>query len=246
MRTIIGAVSLTIIALNPGAFAIAQQSGPEFTSELPLDSCHFVPWGGSPNFRLSPGQQRRLSNERCVEAGECEEREEVWITVKRDTRRIPVDIDGRTRTVWTRVIEELESVDGLLSEVSKNFFATCWGTGDVYYFGQEVTLYDDGEIVGHDGAWLAGVAGARPGLMMPELYLLGARYFQKLAPGVALDRVEHVGSGLGVEVPAGEFHDCVRVDVTSLLTPGVTATKVYCPGIGLVVDGKLELTTFYD
>ena len=173
MRTIIGAVSLTIVALNPGAFAIAQQSGPEFTSELPLDSCHFVPWGGNPNFRLSPGRQRRLSNERCVEAGECEEREEVWITVKRDTRSIPVDIDGRTRTVWTRVIEELESVGGLLIEASKNFFATCWGTGDVYYFGQEVTLYDDGEIVGHDGAWLAGVAGARPGLMMPELYLLG-------------------------------------------------------------------------
>ena len=246
MRTIIGAVSLSLIALDPGALAIAQESTLDFTSDLPLGACQFVPWGGNPYFSLSPGQQRLLTNERCVEAGNCEEREEVWITVKRDIRRIQVEIDGRMRTVWTRVIEELESVDGLLTEASENFFATCRGKGDVYYFGEEVTLYEDGEIVGHDGAWLAGVEDARPGLMMPAVYLLGARYFQEFAPGVALDRAEHVGSGLGVKVPAGEYNGCVRIDEASTLEPGATATKIYCPDVGLVVDEELELTTFHD
>ena len=81
MRNIIGAVSSSVIALNPWAFAVAQESNPDFTSDLPLGACQFVPWGGNPYFSLSPGQQRLQSNERCVDAGDCEELEEVWITV---------------------------------------------------------------------------------------------------------------------------------------------------------------------
>jgi hypothetical protein len=90
-----------------------------------------------------------------------------------------------------RVVEEREWQDDELVEVSRNFFARCKETGDVFYFGEEVDLYEDGEIVGHGGAWLAGRDGALPGIIMPGRFLLGSRYYQEVAPDIALDRGEN-------------------------------------------------------
>ena len=66
---------------------------------------------------------------------------------------------------------------------------------DVFYFGEDVDIFENGTI-SHDGAWLAGVDDALPGLLMPGTFLLGARYFQEVASGVALDRSENVEMGL--------------------------------------------------
>ena len=51
--------------------------------------------------------------------------------------------------------------------------------------------------------------------------------------------------GLEVEVPAGEFRDCVEVTETTPLEPGEESVKVYCPQVGLVRDGVLELIAVY-
>lgn len=105
---------------------------------------------------------------------------------------------------------------------------------------------EDGEIVGHGGAWLAGRHGARPGLIMPEsAFIVGQRYFQEMAPQVALDRAEHVEVGLEVVVPAGHFRGCVAIDESSPLESG-TSHKVYCRHVGLVIDDDLELTAIYE
>ncbi len=123
----------------------------------------------------------------------------------------------------------------------------CSPDRDVYYFGEEVDIYEDGRIVSHDGAWLAGRRGAEPGIIMPDrAFLLGSRYFQELAPGIAEDRAEHVGVDLDIDVPAGSFEECVRINETSPLEPGHVSKKAYCPGVGLVRDGDLELTAIYD
>jgi hypothetical protein len=76
---------------------------------------------------------------------------------------------------------------------------------------------------------------------MPGRYLLGSRYFQELAPGVALDRAEHTAMGLTIATPAGTFRNCVEVIETSPLEPGHESLKRYCPGVGLVVDDGLVL-----
>ena len=76
---------------------------------------------------------------------------------------------------------------------------------------------------------------------MPGLFLLGARYFQEIAE-VAMDRAEHVDMGLKIEVPAGDFEDCVQVEETTPLDRKSLSTKIYCPGTGLVFDDGLELT----
>ena len=100
-------------------------------------------------------------------------------------------------------------------------------------------------IVGHEGAWRAGDDGAREGVIMPGHFLLGSRYFQEIAVGVALDRGENAAMGLDVEVPyAGgtTFEDCVRVFETSGLNSSDRSVKEYCPGVGLTFDDGIELT----
>ena len=46
----------------------------------------------------------------------------------------------------------------------------------------------------------AGIDGAKPGIVMPGSFLLGSRYYQEIAPDVAMDRAENIGVGLTVEM----------------------------------------------
>jgi hypothetical protein len=226
-RLVLGALLLPL-PLRAGA--------QEFTSSFRLQDCEFEARGANPHFILEPERQ-------LVYEGEDEE---LFITVLEEKRRIRLPIDGRPHTIRTAVVEEREFEEGEIKEISRNFFAICGGTNDVYYFGEEVDIYEDGEVVSHDGAWLAGQDGALPGILMPGTFLLGSRYFQEIAPGVAQDRAEHVAMGFKVETPAGRFSQCVEVTETSPLEPGAESTKVYCPGVGLVRDNDLELVEIGD
>jgi len=55
-------------------------------------------------------------------------------------------------------------------------------------FAFPIPLKKDGKVVGHDGTWHSGKDGARYGLMVPAVPLLGARHYQEIAPGVAIGR----------------------------------------------------------
>ncbi len=234
------AIGALAIALLPAVVLAGDKR--EFTDDFPLGECEFASVGENRYFLLQPGREAHFNNLQCVAEGECSETEELVITVLNETRDITLAINGEATTVTTRVVEERETVDGQLAEISRNFFAECAGTQDVYYFGEEVDIYQDGIVVGHEGEWLAGSGGAEPGIIMPGgAFLLGARYFQEVAPGVALDRAEHVGAGLAMEVPAGNLDDCVEVEETTPLDKKSVSTKFYCPGSGLVFDDGLEL-----
>lgn len=213
----------------------AWSAGDAFTTDFRIEDCRFSADGSNPWFSLEPGH-------RLVLAGEDDGEEvEVRITVLPKKRAITfTTARGKRMRVEARVVEERETVDGELVEVSRNYFARCEKTNDVFYFGEAVDIYEDGEVVSHDGAWLAGMAGAQPGVIMPGTYLLGARYFQEIAPG-ALDRGENTAMGLTVETGAGTFHNCVEVIETSPLEPGHESLKRYCPGVGLVVDNSIVL-----
>lgn len=230
---------ILLAALAP--VAVAGATG--FTSKFPLTACKFSPNGGNAYLKLKVGRQLYLSNVRCVADGECDELEEVWITVLPETRVVTFMHGSKQLSVRTRVVEERELADGELDEVSRNFMADCNPMNDVYYFGEEVF---DGEGNPEDDAWLAGVDGARPGILMPDqAFLLGSKYFQEIAPN-AKDRAEHTALGLEIEVPAGVFRNCVEVTETSPLEPGEESIKAYCPGVGMVIDEELELIAIYD
>lgn len=230
------AVLFPLLAAAQPASAVPRAR--DFTTDFFTDECTFAPNGTSLFFfTLRPGDQWRYAGDDDGELAELQ------VTVTGSLQRIVfTDDEGETRVVWARVIEEREWKDGELVEVSRNFYARCRETGAIHYFGEDVDIYEDGEIVSHDGAWRAGVNGARPGVIMPGTFLLDAAYYQEIAPGVALDRAEHVAMGLAVDVPAGSFERCVEVRETSPLEPGHVSMKTYCPEVGLVADGPLELT----
>lgn len=215
---------------------------PEFTTDFFVENCTFVnrdtgPNDGNPFFRLEVGRQLRYEGE------DDGEEVELLITVLPRTELIEfTTAQGRRISVRARVVEEREWEGGELVEVSRNFFARCRERNDVFYFGETVDIYEDGEIVSHDGAWRAGQRRAQPGIVMPGTFLLGARYYQEIAPRLALDRGENTGMGLRIQVPAGRFNRCVEVTETTPLNPSEESLKVYCPGVGLVKDGdELEL-----
>jgi hypothetical protein len=223
------AAFLTSATLAPAA------EQPEFTKNFRIEDCRFRNVGSNPYFSLQPGRRATYDGEEDGLALR------VRVTVLDRTRNIDVPNVG---SVSARVIEEKEWQNGTLVERSLNYFAICAPTNDVYYFGEAVDIFENDGTVSHEGAWLAGRKGARPGIVMPGTFLLGARYYQEQAPGVALDRAEHVRSGISVETGEGTLRGCVKVVETTPLEPDARSVKVYCPEVGLAVDDEVVLTRF--
>lgn len=232
-------IGMGLVALCP-IFGQGECAG-EFTEDFRTGDCVFsdrvdaFAWG-NPYFPLEPGWQLVLEGEEEDEEGDVEFIR-LQITVLDETRAV----DG----VLTRVVEEREWIDDELMEVSRNFYAICLTTNDVFYFGEEVDFYEGGEIVNHEGAWLAGEDGAEPGIIMPGSLLLGARYMQEIAPANdALDRAEII-EFLDVEIAGEEFEDVIVIEDSTALEPDEPGEiKYFAPGIGNIRDEALELVEF--
>lgn len=200
-----------------------------FTTDfMPAECGGFSSAGRNPFFVLEPGYQLVLAGR---EEGVLVD---LTITVLDETKVV----DG----VETRVIEERETHDGALVEVSRNYFAICNRNNSVFYFGEDVDIFDGG-VVSHEGSWLAGENGARAGIIMPGVILLGAEYFQEIAPGVAMDQAEIISMTEVVKTPAGTFQNCLKTFETTPLDKTSKGFKYYAPGVGLVKDGVLRLVT---
>jgi len=210
-----------------------------FTADFALEECGgFSNAGSNPFFILEPGYLLVL------EGKEGKKTLRVIITVLDELKPVTVDIGGVPIDVDTRVIEERETEDDVLVEVSRNYFAICNRTNSVMYFGEAVDIYDKTgtTVVSHEGAWEVGVdEGAKPGIMMPGTILKGGKYFQEVAPSIAMDRAEIMGTTSTVETPAGTFTDCLKTRETTPLEPGAVDFKFYAPGVGLIKDGPAKL-----
>jgi hypothetical protein len=144
--------------------------------------------------------------------------------------------------VTTRVLVETEFEDGEIVEISRNFMAQA-PDGSVCYFGEEVDIFEDGEIVSHDGAWRAGEDGNLPGIIMPGEPEVGMIFQQEFAPGIAEDQAEILAFGEEIDVPAGMFSDTLTTEDCNPLD-GTMDLKVYVDGIGLAIDEFAELISF--
>jgi hypothetical protein len=194
--------------------------------EFNLENRTLVPTERNEYFILEPGFQLFLEKKN----------EKLAITVLDETR----EITGIT----TRVVEEREWKYGRLYEVSRNFFAIDEKTKDVFYFGEEVDFYKNGKVIGHRGAWLAGVEGATAGLIMPGKLELGMKYYQEVAPEKAMDRAEIIDLDYELETPAGTFTKCLKTKEGSALKLWEKEYKSYAAGIGLIQDQYLLLTSY--
>lgn len=223
------AAALAALLVGGSASACGGQSSeeafadPSWRKTFRIADCGLEPTGRNTYFVLEPGFQLVL------EGGGGK----LAITVLDETRTVA--------GVTTRVVEEREWKDDELFEVSRNFFAICPRTKDVFYFGEEVDDIEGGAIVGHSGAWLAGENGARAGLIMPGDPKVGMRYYQEIAPDVALDRAEVVSLDETVATPAASFTNALKTEEGSALDPDEHEFKTYAPEIGLAVEEDLRL-----
>ena len=169
------------------------------------------------------------------------------ITLESQTETLVINVLEETKEIagiTTRVVEEREHKGGELAEISRNYYAIDPETGDVFYFGEEVDFYSQGKSTGHSGAWIAYEGGNKPGLIMPGFPEVGMKYYQELAPGVATDRARVVSVTETFATAVGEFVNCLLTQESSQLSPVTIEYKTYCPGIGLVQDQSLLLTSY--
>jgi hypothetical protein len=148
------------------------------------------------------------------------------------TRRI----DG----VVTRPVLDSDLVKGRRISGSIDYYAQD-DQGNVWYLGEATVHYVDGKLTDHADSWIAGQAGALPGIFMPAHPALGKpRYQQEFAPNVAAD-VEHVVStSKSVCEPLRCYAHVVQANETTVLSPGVLSAKYYAPGVGLIGEDTLS------
>jgi hypothetical protein len=227
----VAALATIPFLLTPTVTVNAQNKS--WTSSFNLEDCNFSITGSNPYFILHPGYQLAFAGI------EDDEPLNVTLTVSNKTKVVG---DG----IVTRVVEEkvVNSKTGDLKELTKDYFAICDKTNSVFYFGEDVNNYEDGELVDHEGSWLHGSDNARAGLIMPGTVLLGSRYYQEIAPEVALDKAEVVSMNQTVSVPAGTFNYVVQMKESNDLEPGVEESNLHVPGVGQVIDNELELVRY--
>jgi hypothetical protein len=197
---------------------------------FPVDPRTLATEGESSYFILKPGYQATFEGKEGAKSGK------LVITVLNETKAVG--------GVDTRIVEEREwNGAGELIEVSRNYFALHPATGDVYYFGEDVDTYKKGKVVNHEGTWHHGSNGAKFGLLIPGKPTLGMRFYQELAKGVAMDRVEIVSLTDKLTTRAGAFDRCLKTKETTPLEKLAREYKIYAPGVGLVKDGDLELVS---
>jgi hypothetical protein len=204
---------------SPGAVKV-KQSG--WRDTFGVSRSDLAPTGNNPWLTIQPGRVLKLRH--GIDS--------LTVTILNDA----MTVDG----VTVGVLEERETKNGELVEVSRNFFATDRNTGDVYYFGEDVDNYKDGKIIDHESAWRAGEKGARFGLMLPGTPKVGDKFYQEIAPNVAMDRVEIVSMDESLKTPAGTFEHCLHLKETTPLE-GDVSHKWYAPGVGMVKDDEFEL-----
>ncbi len=225
-------VKLCVLCFLIAPISLFAQDPPVYQRNFGRENCTFSSVGQSTYFPLIPGLVLTLEGEELDDEMEMVDIK-VQISILPDTEMV----DG----VETRVYEEREWEDGELIEASRNWMAVCRETGDVWYFGEDVDIYEDGELIGHDGAWRAGVDGAEPGVIMLGSPIIGARYFQEYAPMIAEDQGEIVGFESEITVPFGTYKNVVKTYDTTPLEPGAVDEKYYAPGLGIIQDGPVKL-----
>lgn len=207
----------------------SQNNKKQFTESFRQENYTFSSSGKNEYFILEPGYQIIL------EGTEDKELVQLIITVLNETKKVG--------NIETRIVEEKESANGKLKEVSKNYFALCRETGSIFYFGEDVDMYNDGKIINHEGSWLA-EGKNKAGLVIPGICLLGSRYYQEMAPDLAMDRAEIISISEVFKTAAGNFTNCLKTEETTPLNPKEKSFKIYAPGVGLIKDGNLLVVKY--
>lgn len=149
--------------------------------------------------------------------------------------------------IQAAIVEDRGYHDGRLREIALDYYAQATD-GTVYYLGEDVNYFDrDGNVVGHHGAFRYPRDTKFLGVAMPAHPGPGDRYTTEKVPHQGSDRSRVVSTGNRVDVPAGSFHNALRV--RGYVRPdNESEVKLYVRGVGLVSEadlgGRLQLTRY--
>lgn len=217
---LIGGILLLMVTVSSG-LTFAQNPAP------PPPPADFVTVIDNPYFPLIPGTT--LIYEGMTEDGP----EYNEIKVLSETRQVM----GITATV----VQDTVYSDGELVENTFDWFAPD-KAGNVWYLGEAVDNYEDGQLLDHAGSWEAGVNGALPGIIMvadPAAHV-GETYYQEYYPGEAEDQATLLSASESVAIAYGSYNNVVKTYEFTALEPEAKEEKYYAAGIGLIKTVDLE------
>jgi hypothetical protein len=138
------------------------------------------------------------------------------------------------QVVETRVVQFIAHEGGRIVETTFDYYARA-DDGSVWYFGQDVSNYENGVVVNHNGSWLAGRDGP-PGMIMPAQPRLGDVFRPETVPGLAFEEVTVLRTGLTVDGPRGPVAGAIEVRECQM--DNTVDTKIFAPGYGEFGDGE--------
>lgn len=151
------------------------------------------------------------------------------------------DLVKRIDGVWARVLWQRRLAEGSATE-SALLFQAQDDDRNVWQLGAYPQLLADGTVTGAPEAWIAGVAGARAGVVVPgDPEEDEPPYLRAEAPGVGLLRCGFVVDAAAREVCAPAIcYDGVLVveEFSPLLGPPVRHS--YLPGVGLISAAQVN------
>jgi hypothetical protein len=151
-------------------------------------------------------------------------------------RRLP-HVRVTTVTDVTKIVDGVRSVlvldqdfdGGQLSEQAVDYLAEDVG-GNVWYVGSYTEVYEGGQFLNAEDAWLADVNGAVPGLYMPADPKPGSPpFYQTRIPGGEQSSARVIKVGQRTCVPFKCYTDVVVIQEQG------TENKYWAPGVGQIL-----------
>jgi hypothetical protein len=136
------------------------------------------------------------------------------------------------------IMEDREFINGEVEEVTLDYFAQD-DDGNVYYLGEDVDNYKNGQVVAHEGAWLYGKNTQKLGVIMPAHPRVGQKFKAEDVPKVTTENDVVVSLTEKATVPAGKFENCLKIKETN--SDGETEEKLFAPGVGAIKEEDLLL-----
>lgn len=157
--------------------------------------------------------------------------------------KIVISITGETKEIMgvkTLVYRDKVYINEELVEDTKDYLAQD-AEGNVWYFGEDVDNYENGEVIDHAGGWIAAVDGAQPGIWIKVHPLEGDSYRQEYYQDTAEDMRDVVKVGEVVSIGMGSYNDCVKMYDWTPLESKSREYKYYCAEVGaMVLEVDLE------
>lgn len=162
--------------------------------------------------------------------------------------RTPLDrterFEWRGNTIEAIVIRDREYEDGELIEDTRDYFAQS-DDGTVYYLGEDVDNYKNGELTDHEGAWRLGRDTDNPGVVMPADPEKGTEFRPEDVPDITVEDAVVDEVGLRLEVGERTYSNVIKI--REIHPEDVEEFKFYARDTGLVreqpSDGRIDLVS---